>query len=200
MGELDNHIDKIKQETKDLEVLSGKILSGKVQFTNAAIVSLMQAIRYGIEKIVELKLDDDEPEYYDKEFGKQFCDSMEKMMAMMANMPPPAVTVTPKISIDLKPLQGIAENISEQNKSLISLIEKFNKGSPELHKEIAAMVGKQNEFIEKGFKQIDYTKEMMALTEAVKNAKPSDRPIVTKLRVNRDGFGITEVIPEYKKQ
>lgn len=105
----------------------------------------------------------------------------------------------PTINVDLRPIQQTFADIASQNSAIEKLLNILLVGdggkADELHRLIAAMVEKQNTFLEKGIKQYDYTKELKSISEGVNK---NDR-IIERLDVKRDNNLIISVIPIYKE-
>jgi hypothetical protein len=97
----------------------------------------------------------------------------------------------------LKPMQSIVSDISDQNRTIISLLGKINKDgkSDEISNLLISVVAKQNIIFERMVQneKENYTDELKHIAESVK------KPVLEQLKVTKDGYGGFIFTPEYKK-
>jgi hypothetical protein len=189
MSETSNHIAKAKLELVELENLKADLSDKKVSFTPHALGLLMQTIRDGIEEMCDNQR---EQKNYDDTLGKQIGEAVEKAITNFTKLPPqkaPVVNISsPQVNVDLKPLQSIASDITQQNKNLILALEKNNSSDLEMCRLMSLMIQKQNTIIE----------SMVSLLNKPEEVE-KERPLVDKLTVTKDQYGKMVMIPQYKK-
>jgi hypothetical protein len=180
MGNTDEHISKLRQEAASLEVLRAKLSSDKAEFTPIALGILLEKLEDGLQDLID-------KDAYDPKLGTKIAEAMERVLIQVSKIKPPTVTVTPNISLDLKPLQSIAGDISAQNKNLISVIEKNNNKGDEVYRLVLSMIASQNTFIDK-------------MITKVNEVEKKETKVVEKFQIVRDNYGtFKEVVPVYKK-
>lgn len=169
-----------KARTEDVAIL---------RQTLEPIQEALGELKETIEESISLeKKEKPQQEYYDKDFNAKLLTTISKALTLIGNFKIPE-----QKQIDLTP---IAAEIKKQNESIIALLNKPNQ-SEELQRLIVAMVGKQTSFLEREFKEVDYSEQLKKISESISN-KTSDR--VEKLTVVYEyGGSIKEVVPVYKK-
>lgn len=184
MGETQKHIESAKRELAELDVLRGELAEQKAMFTPAVLGALMENIDEGIDSLLTKN-------FFDKDAAKSIGDVIAKAIESVAKMPPPkapVVNVTPQISVDLKPLQGIATEITQQNKILIAALEKESKDENLLYGLMTKMLARQNDIIDKLVAAMNKPEE-----------KEEQRPMIEKLTARKDQYGNFTLTPEYSK-
>lgn len=203
MDDLKKHIKVTKQLTEELEEQNEKLASVKEDNFNLKIDILGSAFGMLMEKIFKTVDDwvtvNSEKVDESKGLAAQIKESVGKALEAIAEQKPPTIQFSPQVKVDLKELQPITTEISRQNDTVIKLLNKLTSGdggkSEELQKLIIAMIGKQNNFLDKVFTQNDYTKQLETISEGVN--KKNDR--IEKLVAKRGDYNLlTEVIPIYK--
>jgi hypothetical protein len=168
---------------------AGEVAEKKSAFAVDKLSVLMKTINDGVEELLD---NQSKTEYFDKGLGKQIVDAVEKAITGFTKLPPqkaPVVNISsPQVNVDLKPLQSIANDITQQNKNLISALEKSNSSDSDMCRLMSSMIQKQNTIIE----------SMVSLLNKPEEVE-KERPLVEKLIVSKDQYGKMVVTPEYKK-
>lgn len=153
---------------------------------------LAEAIEELSDSIKDAKNTEPLPEqnYFDKDLGKNVIEAIDKVFNVISKIKFPE-----QKAIDFAPLNTIATEIKKGNDNILELLNKPNQ-SEELYRLITAMVGKQNIFLEKGFEQINYSKELTAITDAI-NKKENMVSDITF--IYGEGGQIKKAVPNYKK-
>lgn len=167
---------------------AGEVAEKKSAFAVDKLSILMKTINDGVEELLD---NQSKTEYFDKGLGKQIVDAVEKAITGFTKLPPqkaPVVNVSPQVNVDLKPLQSIASDITQQNKNLISALEKSSSSDSDMCRLMSSMIQKQNTIIE----------SMVSLLNKPEEVE-KEKPRVEKLTVVKDQYGKMVITPEYKK-
>jgi hypothetical protein len=189
---LKKHIEALQAEAEEYADLQEDVLVMKTDITVSALAVLISSLK---ETFDDFLVNASETKSYDEGLGKTIKESIAELVTVISKQPD--INISPKISVDIQPLQSIASEISKQSSTLINLVQKLddNDKDDELYKLILSLVTKQNAFLEREMKQIDYSNQLKSISEGV-----SKKNIVEKITITYgDGNRIKEMIPVYKK-
>lgn len=189
-----NQIDELLDEANELAEVKEDLFNAKADMTIKAVGILLEKLNDHFTDMAEIAANQ---KYYDENIGATIKSDIQTLITTFSQIKTPEVKFEPKINVDFRPLQNIADKISESNQTIISLLNKFNTNpNEELQKLIVAMVGKNNAFLDKTFEKYDYTKQLQSIAEGMN--KKNDR--VEKIVFNRDRSNlITDGTVVYKK-
>lgn len=173
--------DLIKRK-KDLEAEFDEIMemeddavNVKSTMTIAAVAKLLNILNEHVMDMAEIS---NKAEYFDPTLTTSLQETVSKLGEAFSKMQPPIINVSPQLKFDIQPLVA---KIGEQNNTLINLISKFNTGQNDnLYKLILSVVEKQNNFLDREFKQIDITKNLVEIKDAINNRPTEFKSSVTK--------------------
>lgn len=186
MSEVQKLIESGKKELAELEAVNHDLSVQKNLYTPSMLGVLMKNLQDGISEL-------NEKEFYDEDMCKDLGGIIAKAIEAVAKTPPPkapVVNVTNTNNIDIKPLQSIASDITQQNKNLMAALEKSNNGGGDIYRLVLQMLARQNDIVDK----------MVALANkpVVKEVeKPKD---LKRLVAKKDGYGNFTITEELVKK
>lgn len=193
MNELEKQIESLQKHAAELAEVKEDIFNLKVDFSMNAIGVLVTKLSDTIEELLEGVSKKD---YYDKDLSGVIKTTLSEIAKTFSEIKAPTVNISPNISLDLKPLETIAEEIANQNKNIIALLGATGKDDDGIfEKQLLQLVENNNKFIEK-VQQADYTK---VLQEISNNLRKEQTVKLSSLKIQRDPVGRAEtLIPVYK--
>lgn len=161
----------------------------------SAMQKLLEPITEAIEELAEVIQEGQKKNEKPNDFNKNLLQSIDKVFGVIQNFK--------QTEIDLSPLTSIAEEIRNQNNTLLSVVEGLaessnKEGHEKLMKEVMAMVQKTNEFVSTGIKQTDYSTEIKSISSTIESNKPTQ----WDFKIQRGQGGTIEsvtAIPKLKK-
>ena len=199
--------DYIKKLEDDLDKINSLHASLKAKQDEVTIHTLSEMVGDLQDTIGEMLRFQSKKEYFDKSLPETFLTGIGKIADAIDKKPAPKITVpAANITVDITPIRQVLSDVSSQNKILISLIEKIpttttNKGNDvnteKLYNMVSKLVASQTAFLENGFKQIDFSKNIDAVSEAIISRPANFVGRVTK-RVNGqlEEFTINAINPK----
>lgn len=162
MNDLIKRKKDIEEEFDELIEMENDLNNTKSNITISTIGVLLKKFNSSIGELLEVFANKDN---YDAKLKDAVESAIGQVADKFSQIQPPTINVAaPQLKFDIQPLQTIATKISEQNGTLINLINKFNNNQNEgLYRLISSLVEKQNAFLEKEVKQFDYTKQLNAI-------------------------------------
>jgi len=193
MNELDKQISDLQKQAAELAEVKEDIFNLKADFNMNAIGVLMSKLSETVDELLEGV---GKKEYYDKELAGTIKTTLTEIASKFAEIKAPIVNVNPNISVDLKPLQAIAEEVANQNKTIIMLLSTARKDDGGVfEKQLLQLVDNNNKFIAKVFQQADYTNVLQEISTTIKEKKER----IELIKVQRDEHGRAETLkPVYK--
>lgn len=161
----------------------------------SAMQKLLEPITEAIEELADVIQEGQKKTEKPNDFNKNLLQSIDKVFGVIQNFK--------QSEIDLSPLTSIAEEIRNQNNTLLSVVEGLaessnKEGHEKLMKEVMAMVQKTNEFVSNGIKQTDYSTEIKSISSTIESNKPTE----WNFKITRGQGNIIEsvtAIPKFKK-
>jgi hypothetical protein len=179
MNDLIKRKKDLDAEFEQIMEMEDDAVNVKSTMTIAAVAKLLNLLNEHITDMAEIA---NKAEYYDPKLTTSLQDTVSKLVEAFSQIQPPTIKVTPNINIDFKPL---VDKITSSNDLMISLLNKYfsnnsNGQNEQLYKLILSVVEKQNNFLDREFKQTDITKNLVEIKDAISN-----RPTEFKSQVTR---------------
>lgn len=161
-NKLEKHIEGVMEKVAEAAEVNAALDRENLEVTAKVLAGLLEKLNSTVDELLDKNGSKKNIEYYDKSLAENLKGALKEAVTEFAKIKAPQVTVNPNISVDLSQIKSIASVITEQNAALMGLVKKIGEGdnSQELYRLIVAMVGKNNAFLDKGIKQVNYTEDI----------------------------------------
>lgn len=178
MIEIEQQIEKYNEQLQELREVRNDAFNEKSDITISALGILLSELKSYIADLLEMAVRKNED---DKSVSGLIESKIEKAIEIFSRIQPATINVTPQLKFDLSLLQPALSKLGDQNNTLINLISKYNNNQNDnLLKLITSLVERQINFLDTEFKQIDITKELTEIKQAINNRPIEIKSTVTK--------------------
>lgn len=194
--ELEQHIESMQQRAMEMAESREDILQTQSDITMIMLGNLMIKLGDSIDDMVEGVIKNNSAV---SGLGEIIKKTIGGVIEEFMKQKPPQVTVNPTINVDLKPMIGIANEISSQQKTFIELVKKMSITEPgsikyEALVALSTEVMKGiSELLKKGFQQVDIRPELQQIIQLVSNKER-----IESIEIKRDHGVFTGLKPVYK--
>jgi hypothetical protein len=193
MKELAEIKQKIQDDIDFINEAKDEVFDQKADLSIAAVALLLKQVDGTLTDLIELGA---KTEHYDKGLGDAIATKVGELATAISQMKPPNITVQAS-SLDLKPLQAIADNISGQNKVIISLMSRMGEDNDDkLYSTMLSMVERQQQSIAA---QNTFIERLMKMEAKEDVAEKKERVEKLTIKYDMGNKFVTEIIPVYKK-
>lgn len=161
------HIEELEQEEQELLEIQKDIADTKADIGIAAVVTLLKSVKDGLAELCEGQY---QAEYFEKGVGDKIAEAITALTRIEHK-----IVVNNSNIVDVQPIANAIRHtnltISNQNESLLKLVEKLNtpngQANDALYDLVCSMVHKQTLYIERGMKELDYTAQLDKIAEKI---------------------------------
>lgn len=178
MNDLAKRKQDLDAEFAEVMEMEDDAVNTRSTMTIAAVAKLLNILN---ENVTDMAAIANNTQYYDPNLTASLQSTVSQLVSAFSQIQAPVINVTPQLKFDLSLLQPALNKLGDQNNTLINLISKYNNNQNDnLLKLITSLVERQINFLDTGFKQIDITKELTEIKQAINNRPIEIKSTVTK--------------------
>lgn len=178
MNDLAKRKQDLDAEFAEVMEMEDDAVNTRSTMTIAAVAKLLNILNDNVTDMAEIAT---KSQYYDPNLTASLQSTVSQLVSAFSQIQAPVINVTPQVKFDLSLLQPSLNKLGDQNNTLINLISKYNNNQNDnLLKLITSLVERQINFLDTGFKQIDITKELTEIKQAINNRPIEIKSTVTK--------------------